>query len=789
MSETAAPAVVAPPTAPEAAAEDLVRSLGIGEAAARALVAHGEMTVEQVRRLARASLLELGLDAADVEKIRTAAEAHSAEPPSVPAASEPPARAAVDGDKIVSKWLDTVRRSERPKRRHIPLPAKDSTDVLRKWVDGDDKAMEAWIQASEPPRPAPVPTPAAPPAAPASAPAPLGGPAPEAGESSEAAPPRGTAGPAPPAPPSMLPAQLLEREETVVRWLTGLLDRVKSEQFDPNSLLQEVQDIQRQLFEERARRKQLEDEVEHVKRGSIAVIKYVRSREARAREQAVQAKDAEIAELRLRLLQGGLSPEGGAAPEAGEEGAASDSARASPADLSTLRDLERRLRADYQARESQFVERETELRRRALQLEAEIRGLRTEAEVIKQRERLLALDEGSLPKNLQERLKAFDERERELLVRENELRTRFEEIRLGSDDLDRRRAPLTFKEQELNAWEQQLRMTKQALEIEARRLERMRTEEGQIAASSPAFAEKEKQVEDLKQELARREEELRARETFLHQKLEELESLQRKAAQYEADEFHADAVAAASETKVRTGVRRLDDLMFGGLPKGAQVLVSGPAHTGKDVLARLFIAEGLKVGIPALWVVTDKTYTQIREEMTGLFAPYPEFEARGLVRYVDLYSRSLGVKDAEPNVRLLALTDKNAMDQLVNAVNNFSQELKEKAPTYRLVFETVSTLTAYLDTQGMFRVLQPFVGRRKLDGAAAYYALETGMHSESDLQTLEHMMDGSVNLKIDQLKTFLSVKGAGEAQSRAWIGYTFTKRSFSLGSFSLDHIR
>jgi len=63
------------------------------------------------------------------------------------------------------------------------------------------------------------------------------------------------------------------------------------------------------------------------------------------------------------------------------------------------------------------------------------------------------------------------------------------------------------------------------------------------------------------------------------------------------------------------------------------------------------------------------------------------------------------------------------------------------------------------------------------------------MHSDADLETLEHMVDGSVNLKVEQLKTFLSVRGIGEAQSRAWIGYTFTKRSLNLGSFSLDHIR
>jgi KaiC/GvpD/RAD55 family RecA-like ATPase len=129
------------------------------------------------------------------------------------------------------------------------------------------------------------------------------------------------------------------------------------------------------------------------------------------------------------------------------------------------------------------------------------------------------------------------------------------------------------------------------------------------------------------------------------------------------------------------------------------------------------------------------------------------------------------------------------LEQITQAVNAYSAELKDRATTYRLVFESVSTVTAYLDTTATFRFLQPFAGRRKMDGASSYYLLETGMHTESDLQTLEHMMDGSVNLKVDQLKTFLSVRGIAEAQSRAWIGFTFSKKAFSLGSFSLDHIR
>ena len=763
MSEPAELAAGSGRLVPESAAEELSRQLGLGPKAAQRLIAAGHTRADAVRSLSDGSLRDAGLDADDIQRIRASgsnggsgAEAAIASP-----------RPKVSGEQIVDRWMDSVRKAERPKRRTVAVPMKDSTDVLRKWVEGDDRAMEQWISSSEAARPA---GPTRPTSETSAIP-----PAPEL-------PPTTPAGS--PAAPSALPAQLVEREETVVRWLTDLLDRVKTEQFDPHSILQEVQDTQRQLFEERARRKQLEDEIEHVKRGSIAVIKYVRNREAKAREQALQAKEAELADLKLKLLQGGASVDASGQLVAGDPSSADPSAPQPMADAPS-RDLDHKLRQEFAEREQAYIDRETELRRRTVQLEADIRSLRAGAEAVRSREDLLKQGKESLSDTLNQRIADVDQRERDLLARENELRAKFEEIRIGAEDLERKRGPLDFKEKELAAWEQQLQMNKQALSIEARRLEQLRVA---VAPANEASI-KEKATDDLRGEVTRKEEELRAREAFLRQKMTELEALQRKAAEWEADQMHTEAVESTREGKVRTGVRRLDDLLYGGYPTGSQLLVNGPTHTGKDILARLFVAEGLKEGVPAIWIVTDRTYTQIREEMTLLYPPYAQAEGRGMLRYVDLYSRSLGVTQAEPSVRLLAPTDKGAVDQLTAYTNQFSQDLKEKFGGYRLVFESVSTVTAYLDTNTTFRFLQPFVGRRKMDGAAGYYILETGMHTDADLQTLEHMMDGSVNLKIDQLKTFLSVKGIGDSQSRAWVGYTFSKKSFSLGSFSLDHIR
>jgi KaiC/GvpD/RAD55 family RecA-like ATPase len=739
-------------------ASDLARALGVQPDTAERLLRAGLQTPEAARDASTADLERAGVPSDEAGKIRGA---------STGAAEAPAGEAAVDSERIVERWVGTVRRPERARRRKLPAAPKESTDVLRKWVEGDDRAMEDWIRSSDSGMPAPsVPlAPTAPAAEPAGA---------------SPRPPEGGGAIAP----------VLEREETVVRWLTGLLDRVKSDQFDPSSMIQEVQDLHRQLYDERTKRKTLEDEVEHVKRGSIAVIKYVRSREAKEREIALRTKDDEIAELKLRLLA--LEGVGGSRPAAGAPAPAAGADLASPvvtADAveKATRELDQRLREEFTEREAEYVERETELRRRIVQLEGEIRTLAGESERAKEREALLAQQRGPVADELTRRLEEVTQREKDLVGRENELRSRFEEIRISAEEVERRRGPIEAKERDLAAIDQQLQTRRQALDIEARRLEELRREVGATGSVAPDEA---RRLAQLRHDLAQKEAELRARESQVATRLADIERMGGASAEEsEAKQLREDAATAAAEIKVKSGVRRLDDLLYGGFSAGVQVLLNGPAHTGKDVLARLFSVEGLKSGIPSIWVVTDKTFQQVRDDLAGLYPGFGDAEKKGMVRYVDLYSRQVGAAQSSANVRLLSTSDKALLDQLSQTVNSYAEELKEKFPTYRLVFESVSTITAYLDTASTFRFLQPFVGRRKLDGAVAYYVLDSGMHSESDLETLEHMVDGSINFKVEQMKTFLSVRGVGEAQARAWIGYTFNKRAFNLGSFSLEHIR
>jgi KaiC/GvpD/RAD55 family RecA-like ATPase len=732
-------------------ASALAKALGVGIDTAETLVQAGYSSPDIVRAMSESALEQLGVATGDVERIR--------HPPGAASASDPDR--AAEQDRIVERWAGTIRKTDKSRRFRMSTPSKDSTDTLRKWVDGDDGALETWISSSEPARPAPYPV----------APAPV---TPVVEET--------TRGP----PVDSVPAPVLEREETVVRWLTGLLDRVKTDQFDPASLIQETQELHRQLFDEQTKRKQLEEEVEHVKRGSIAVIKYVRSHEAKEREIAVRAKDDEIAEMKLRLLalEGAENRPAPDAP-APLTGAIPARAAADAVEKAT-RELEARLREEFGEREHAYIERETDLRRRSVQLDSEVRSLRAEVERMQSRGEILGAGEGASA-GVERRLKEVDQRERDLLARENELRTRFEEIRINSDEIERRRGPLEVREREIAAADQQLQVRKQALDAEARRLEELRSEGGaNVSASAPDDT---RRAAALFIELKQKEEELKAREMSLRNRTVEVERMAARA-QAQAAEGAEEAPRGPTEIRVKSGIRRLDDLLYGGFPGGAQLLINGPAHTGKDVLARLFSVEGLKQDIPSIWIITDSTWTQVRDDLAALYPKYAEAEKAGMLRYIDLYTRNVvSSPQSAAGVRMLSSSDKGVLDQLTQSVNTASEELKEKFSTYRIVFESVSTLTAYLDSSATFRFLQPLIGRRKIDQSVGYYLLDRGMHSDSDLETLEHMVDGSINLKIEQLKTFLSVKGVGETQSRAWIGYTFNKRSLNLGSFSLDHIR
>src|SRR5438876_1226017 len=480
--------------------------------------------------------------------------------------------------------------------------------------------------------------------------------------------------------------------------------------FDPIKYIEETAILSKQLQTEIAKRRELEQDIEHVKRGSIAVIKYVKTQQ----------------------LKAGGSPE-----------------------------LKNRLEQEAKARqalEAAVAEQHSVNEHLRKQLEAVLGKLKPDQRELKKRELDLAEREAVF-KAKQEALGSTSARESG--APSEELKRRFEE-------------ELREMEQDYLAKEEEFKKRIIGLEEAVGKYKI----EDKVRAEAKAFEGKPKG--EVQAAFSRKEQEVLHKEKMVLLREQGLIS-------EDIEARDKDLQVEVKQQKVKMGIPRLDDLLFGGIPFGTNASVYGPAYVGKEVLVSLFMAEGLKKGVPVLWILTDKGPADVREEMAFALPGYEEYEKLGLVRYIDAYSKSMGADASDPNTTYIdEPTDHQA---ILKAVDARAAEWKKKYPTYRLAFRSVSTLIAYLDPTTTFKFLQPFVGRRKRDKAVAFYVIEKGMHEEQEIQMLGSLMDGSIEFKVEQLKSFLSIKGICDVQSRGWIRYTYTKSSVSVGSFSLDHIK
>src|SRR5438309_7691205 len=67
-----------------------------------------------------------------------------------------------------------------------------------------------------------------------------------------------------------------------------------------------------------------------------------------------------------------------------------------------------------------------------------------------------------------------------------------------------------------------------------------------------------------------------------------------------------EASIAPDQERLSTGIRRLDEMLGGGIPRGYSVMVAGPSGSGKTVLSGQFIVEGVRRGEPGVIAIFEK---------------------------------------------------------------------------------------------------------------------------------------------------------------------------------------
>jgi KaiC/GvpD/RAD55 family RecA-like ATPase len=562
---------------------------------------------------------------------------------------------------------------------------------------------------------------------------------------------------------------------------------------------QELSEVIRDTADQ-LKKNDLKTELDNVKKGSIAMMKYITSLQQKKQEEEFKAirkaLENEI-QKRLQVEEELHKKEESLAARQRALGAEIEKVAATHnVDMDAVKSLE----GELQLRETDVRQKEEALTLKEKALIDRIRGL--EGEIQKK------IRDGKI---LQDIKREFQLKEEELNLLRTELRQKEDELTAREKQLDKRgpamspqveaelkhlrqelegknaefkriTEPIKYKENEFLRREEDLRYREELLKKEL-----IKHEEARQQQSTVEDTELKKRLESLEGEVKQKEEEIKSREAYLRKKEDELRLRENKMVGKEIEAKEEELKLEISTEKAKTGNARLDDLLMGGVPFGSNVLCIGPAFIGKETLIDRFLLEGLQKGIPSLVVTTDISPQEIRDEMNYIAPGVEQFEKMGLLRYIDVYSKSMGIQDEDPYTMYVDHpTDYAGINR---AIEMITKQFKEKAATYRMAVRSISTLVTYSDPTSTYKFLQAVTGKVKRAKVVCMFTMDRGMHSDTEIQTLAHLMDGSVEFKTDGVKTFLSVQGLTDVQSRAWIQYTYTKKGLNIGSFALDHIR
>lgn len=437
---------------------------------------------------------------------------------------------------------------------------------------------------------------------------------------------------------------------------------------------------------------------------------------------------------------------------------------------------------DVAGREESLAERESDVEARWNELQAQLEVLETSVASVKEKEAKYQ----ALYKRAHSQASAASEAEKDLRERNASLAKREAKLEEVAKRLVEERDALTTQHQEILRKQKDLEARASALKLRQLEMESRGKPRGGQAASG-VQGEREKALRLWEERLKEKEREMKARLYEREKQLQEWEqSLQEGVVEVEEE-----PEVETPGDRVKTGTPRLDDLLMGGIPMGSQVLFVGPAFVGKEIGILNFVAQGLKEGVPCVLITTARPPEEIAKDLGPILPSFKEYEQLDLVRWIDASSPQPNDRRKTPVKKENRYVVKGAEDYegILEALKRVEGEYREEHAHVRLAYMTLSTSLAQGAEKEALSFVQRLVNRMRKAAFVGLYAVERGMHSDQQVEALEHQMDGALHFKVDRKKNLLSVAGVCDVQTRDWVEYKFTNRALMIGAFMLERIR
>ena len=189
-----------------------------------------------------------------------------------------------------------------------------------------------------------------------------------------------------------------------------------------------------------------------------------------------------------------------------------------------------------------------------------------------------------------------------------------------------------------------------------------------------------------------------------------------------------------------TGV--LPDSLASGFDEGTNLLLSGPAMSGKRELLLELLARGAADGEGSVLVTSRDPAEEVVAEYEAALDDAP-----GFLRLVDCVSTQSGSATGDDRVRYVSTPgDLTGMGIEFSEVAGSASD--EGVSRLRVGFDSLSPLLMYVDIERLFRFLHVFTSQIQSQEWLGVFSVDPESHDAQTINTISQLFDGVVEVRV-----------------------------------------
>jgi len=206
----------------------------------------------------------------------------------------------------------------------------------------------------------------------------------------------------------------------------------------------------------------------------------------------------------------------------------------------------------------------------------------------------------------------------------------------------------------------------------------------------------------------------------------------------------------------------LDTDAVSGVRPGTNVLIAGPAMTGKEQLALEILADGSRRGEAAVVVTTNGQASAVAEE-------YRDRVGSENVDLGIIDCRGDGGEEGDHEGSFVHHVSSPAdltgigigITKAIEALHSAGAERG------RMALVSLSTMLTYTDRETVFKFCHVLSSRLDAAGYLGVFTIDSGAHDERTLQVLQQAFDGLIEIREDDGARQIRVRGLTDSPT-AW---------------------